>query len=424
MSTSESVVGAVRPSWGQRLVGVEGLRAVAATSILVLHAWIQASPDGVHELGPFGSYVGRNLGVGLTLFFTLSGFLLYRPFAEAILEGGRWPGALGFLRRRALRILPAYWAILLSVAFVLQVARRSPDDVTLGALTDPVTLLQDLLLVQSYTPGSVHTGIGPAWSLVVEAAFYLALPVIALMAAHTARGRSPRGRLLAALLPGAMLLAVGVITKLWASGIATGPNFTVGDTSGWDLVLVRSFLYHADLFAFGMTAAVVMLAVDGAREGQERRLRRAAGGGALVIGGIALLLNARGSIGTLPFATMTALACGLVVLFVVLRAAPSPGPVVRLLESRAFVFAGVISYSLYLWHEPLTGWLREHGLTFAGPGGVAVNVMLVFAVSAALATLTYRFVEAPALRRKTRFAPRMRRGREVAPEPAEAQAAP
>jgi peptidoglycan/LPS O-acetylase OafA/YrhL len=83
-----------------------------------------------------------------------------------------------------------------------------------------------------------------------------------------------------------------------------------------------------------------------------------------------------------------------------------PPPTLRLLESRALVAIGVVSYSLFLWHEPLVRFLRAHSLTLGGPGGLVGNLVVVGIVAGVLSALTYRFVEAPALRhaRRTRIA--------------------
>jgi peptidoglycan/LPS O-acetylase OafA/YrhL len=76
-----------------------------------------------------------------------------------------------------------------------------------------------------------------------------------------------------------------------------------------------------------------------------------------------------------------------------------PRPV-RLLESRALVAVGVVSYSLFLWHDPIIFWLRAHGLTMGGWDGILVNLLVTSVIAGALSTLTYRFVERPALKRK------------------------
>jgi peptidoglycan/LPS O-acetylase OafA/YrhL len=72
------------------------------------------------------------------------------------------------------------------------------------------------------------------------------------------------------------------------------------------------------------------------------------------------------------------------------------------LETRVLVAIGVVSYSVFLWHEPLIRSLTDAGVTFDGTKGFAANVLLVFAVTMLLAALTYRYVERPALLRKQR----------------------
>src|SRR6266702_5271766 len=113
-SPIEMRLGSVRPSMGRRLPGVEGLRAIAACSILVFHAWGLTPTHGT-RLGPFDRFV-PDLQFGVVLFFTLSGFLLYRPFAAAILRAELRPSLRSYVRNRALRIVPAYWFILLACA--------------------------------------------------------------------------------------------------------------------------------------------------------------------------------------------------------------------------------------------------------------------------------------------------------------------
>src|SRR5437867_250399 len=98
----------VDPSGSERLPGIQGVRAVSALSILLLHIWL-LSP---YKHGPLYHYVYANLPVGVTLLFILSSFLLYRPFAAAILRARPLPSIRTYLVNRALRILPAYWIVL------------------------------------------------------------------------------------------------------------------------------------------------------------------------------------------------------------------------------------------------------------------------------------------------------------------------
>ena len=75
---------------------------------------------------------------------------------------------------------------------------------------------------------------------------------------------------------------------------------------------------------------------------------------------------------------------------------------VRVLEARPLVAAGVVSYSIFLWHEPLIRWLDEHDLTVAGRSGWLLNLLVAFTITVVASTLTYRLIEAPALRLKFR----------------------
>lgn len=97
-------------------------------------------------------------------------------------------------------------------------------DLQLGSLAArPGLLVRDAFLVQNYDPGTILTGIGPAWSLAIEAVFYLALPILVLVAfalARRAKKESRRRRL--ALLPPVVMLIVGFSGKLVASTVVPG----------------------------------------------------------------------------------------------------------------------------------------------------------------------------------------------------------
>jgi peptidoglycan/LPS O-acetylase OafA/YrhL len=394
---------AVPPSSGSRLPGIEGARAVAAGSVLVYHCWLFGSPEATSpRLGPLTGLM-PHLALGVILFFSLSGFLLYRPFAAAVLRAAPGPGIGGYLRNRALRILPAYWVILLLTGVALQVAllREDASALQLGSLArQPDTMVKNVLLVQSYDPNTLLTGIGPAWSLVIEAAFYLALPVLATLAMTLARPATSRaGRRLAALAPAAAMLLLGLGGKAVAHLVA-------GSSSGWEAdwpsVLARSFLANADLFAFGMALAVLHTEVRDGAVTLPRwwRAGALAAAGATALAAVWIVPEGMG-LGVAKYDVLMAVSCSLLLAIVVL---PDPGPSRRrllwLLDTRPLVMIGLVSYSLFLWHEPLVYWLREHGLTRPGPGGFVVNLVVLAAGAGALAALTYRFVERPAMARK------------------------
>ena len=126
----------------------------------------------------------QDLAYGVILFFTLSGFLLYRPFAAAILRGDPLPSLRRYLLNRALRILPAYWVILFFSAMVLGSVLfwDSSGNLANGRLLDLGLIPRAAFFLQDYFPSTLLLGIGPAWSLAVEVVFYCALPMLALLA--------------------------------------------------------------------------------------------------------------------------------------------------------------------------------------------------------------------------------------------------
>ena len=66
------------------------------------------------------------------------------------------------------------------------------------------------------------------------------------------------------------------------------------------------------------------------------------------------------------------------------------------------VYAGLVSYSVYLWHEPAIRWLDAHGLTLNGGWGFIGNVGIVATVVLIIATVSYYLVERPAMRIRRR----------------------
>ena len=170
----------VPPTTGSRLPHIDGARALAASSIVVYHVWRYGAAGGPPSLGPPGR-VMPHLALGVTLFVTLSGFLLYRPFAAALARGRPRPDLAAYLRNRALRILPAYWFILLITGLVMGTTLVRYDLQRGSLASRPSLLVRDAFLVQNTIPRRPD-GIGPAWSLAIEVAFYLALPILGLVA--------------------------------------------------------------------------------------------------------------------------------------------------------------------------------------------------------------------------------------------------
>jgi peptidoglycan/LPS O-acetylase OafA/YrhL len=387
----------VRP--GSRIAGIEGLRALAAGAIVLLHGFALLAGAGLFSTAFLLQFVGAPLIDGVTLFFVLSGFLLWRPFASAIALGRTLPSLRRYARNRFLRIFPAYWAILAVSALVLHSVRLVPlsADPLVGALHDPGLLLKDALLVQELSPTTLSSGIEPAWSLSVELTFYLLLPLLGLLAAWIAtRGATRRSRLAAGLAPAALLTLVALVGKLAATFAVPGPEGVLGDT--WHSVLDRSFLTHADLFAVGMLVAVLRVEHEHGRFELTPRMRMVAN--CALVYALPIAFACFYSLPNYVGEPMTALLFAVLVTRIVTSpAGERPWAFARFLERRPLVAAGTVSYSAFLWSFPATAFLAQHGLALRGQAlwHVPVNEAIVCSVVAVLSAITYLAVERPAL---------------------------
>jgi peptidoglycan/LPS O-acetylase OafA/YrhL len=387
-----------------RLSEVEGLRGVAAWSIVVFHVWVFSSPAVLGwNLGPLTAFVSPLQG-GVTLFFVLSGFLLYRPIAAALLDERAPPPVLRYLFNRALRILPAYWAILVLTAFVLHSASlgSSGSRVSGGAI-GMKTFLLDALLIHTYSPHAIWSGILPTWSLTVEITFYLALPILGAAALFYARGPArSRRRIIAALAPVLTLFGVGVIGKILVSVFSPGVHrATSGDLHA---VLDRSFLTHADLFGFGMAAALIVLLWERDIGSSLRSVLAERGGRPLAYIGLPLIFLGFYLIPPYLYESLVAAFVAIVLVRILAIRDSTDAPGRTLLTHRWTLTAGRHSYSVFLWNYPLLAFLSMRGLLFEGEGAWAFlgNLGLATFAIAVLSALTYRFIEAPALRLKRR----------------------
>lgn len=116
-------------------------------------------------------WIGRVWGrfdLAVALFFALSGFLLWRPHAAAARGVGERPSTRRYFLSRAARILPAYWVAVILILWLLPGAG--------GGLT---VWWANLALVQVFVPLTLTEGLTQMWSLSVEVAFYMVLPLIA-----------------------------------------------------------------------------------------------------------------------------------------------------------------------------------------------------------------------------------------------------
>lgn len=175
VSEAEDAQGGLEQTAGvDRVASLTGVRAVAALLVVGTHA---AYTTGKYTHGYWG-LVGARMEIGVPMFFVLSGFLLFRPWVKAAATGSPWPSVRRYARNRVRRIMPAYVVTVL-IAYVLYHYREAgpnPGHSWLG-------LTRNLTLTQIYTDGYLgkylHQGLTQMWSLAVEAAFYVTLPLLA-----------------------------------------------------------------------------------------------------------------------------------------------------------------------------------------------------------------------------------------------------
>lgn len=308
---------------------------------------------------------------GVDVFFVISGFLITAGILEG-LESGAF-SLLVFYRRRAQRILPALFVVLLAClpaawAWLLptDMKRFCESLVGLSAFASNVMF--------ALTGGGGYFGTATemmpllhTWSLSVEEQFYALLPVLLVLAWRL----GPRG--VRILVPA--LFALSLVAAL--RGVAAGDSkaFYLLPSRAWEL----------------LGGALLALAPGRGRVGSAPAWLREVGtaaGLAMIVGAVAVFDSRTpfaGGRAMLPFAgTLLVLACGERSLLAR-----------RVLGHRFPVGIGRISYSAYLWHQPLFAFARHRQVAEPGPLLMAV----LAAASLGLGYLTWRWVETPARRR-------------------------
>jgi len=343
---------------GERRSGrIESLRASAALAVLGAHGLL-AGGGYHHGLSRTLATAGS---LGVFLFFALTGYLLFLPFARRSSGDGRPIDLRRYALNRALRVLPLYYFVL--VVFMLVNEHG-------GTFTQ---WWRFTTFSQSFFTDTVSTVDGPMWSLVVEIQFYALLPALAFAIALAAR----RSRAIAA----AVIAAAGLLSALvWWNKVNNAP---VADLR-WRYSLPTTFFN----FTPGMLLALARL------ELLERPRTRLPSSTSLLVAGVACWgLATQVPRFQQPLAALAAL---LVVGAVVLPV--RDGVLVRALDARVLVVIGIASYSLYLWHYPIVFSLGRH--LDAGPVGV-VLASVVVCIPVALAS--YALVERPFLGQRRRW---------------------
>jgi peptidoglycan/LPS O-acetylase OafA/YrhL len=371
--------------------GFDGLRAIAALLVVVVHV---GAASGYTFRSQLGRYTSRG-EIGVSVFFLISGFLLYRPFVAAAFTGRDGPNVRHYLVRRALRIFPLYWVAL--IVTYLFTGWESVHGIS--------GFLQNALFLQVYSKDWVFHGITQAWSLCIEVTFYLMLPVWAagMRRLDRRRGRphNPGSVLRRELTALAVLYVASLLFRFWVVASPTGPTQTA-----------RSWLpAWSDHFALGMGLAVVGTYVT--QTGTVPKVLRwiARPGGDLACWALAAftfwLVASQVGLTTDPLAVGGAgtdvarqVLYGLFAFFLLLPAVfgtPRTGLVRRLLASHVLSLIGLVSYGIYLWHQLVVREIQAHTSWKVLDSPFLPLLATTVVVTIAVSTVTYLLVERPGI---------------------------
>lgn len=355
-----------KPARGERYP-LDSIRALAAISVLLFHAYQNNWVDGQHTWDGLAHSIMVSTDLAVDLFFVISGFLLWIPVSRALLAGRTQRSGRQLVARRAARLLPLY-------VIVLLVAWAIANPGLPGHWQD---LVAHLTMTHVYSDQYIFWTVGPTWTLAIEfhafVAVGLMLPLISLATPRLAT----RGRRLAVL--------AGIPIALGTIGLAYLTWHIAARTPHTEWTVWFGPVAKMHLFALGMGLAVVCAA--GVRIG--RSSRRALVAIALVTVVVGVLSRDRiDEIDAQWLHVAFGVMCAAVLAAIVLTKDTQP----RWLTWGPTVWIGVLSYSIYLVHEPILKWLRSTGAL--PPMGTTIGIVVTAALTLGLTLVVARIVNA------------------------------
>jgi len=340
---------------------IDGLRALAVVPVILFHAGFRAFSGGF---------------VGVDVFFVISGYLITSLILAEVARGNF--SLTSFYERRARRILPALFLVMAACIPAAWVYLLPSDMKSFSESLAAVSVFASNVLFYNengyFAADAELKPLLHTWSLAVEEQFYVLFPLLLLAAWRLGR------RWTVALLALVGLLSLGLAQ--WGASVNPEATFLLLPTRVWELLMGALIAFYCD--ARQSPAGGV---------GANPRISEVAG----FVGVAMILLAVFAFDRETPFPGVYALLPTIGTALVILFAHPRSG-VGKLLGSRTFVGLGLISYSAYLWHQPLFAFARQRSL--AEPGRALLLGLAFLAI--VLAGLSWRYVERP-FRDRTRF---------------------
>jgi peptidoglycan/LPS O-acetylase OafA/YrhL len=331
---------------------IDGLRAIAVVAVILFHAGVGVVSGGY---------------VGVDVFFVISGYLI-TSIILADLARERFTFG-GFYERRVRRIFPALFLVT-AVTSILSWFLLLPQEMRDYGQSVVATMLSAAnvffyLKSDYFAPDVDLFPMIHMWSLAVEEQFYIVFPFVLLTIVRTGRSRW---------LPTALVLTIfaSLATSVWLQQWDASADFFLPFSRAWELAL---------------GALVAVRAGPVRRFFADRRMwaRLAEFTGIALIAGSILLMDR-----TTPFPGWFALP-PVIGTALIIAASSADTPVGRMLSLRPVVGIGLLSYSAYLWHQPLFALARSyHGFPLHW-GVFAALIGLTFVLS----FLSWKYVEQP-----------------------------
>ncbi|UVO50748.1 acyltransferase [Sphingomonas sp. SUN019] len=327
---------------------IDGLRAIAVTSVVLYHAGVPFLQSGF---------------VGVDIFFVISGFLI-----GGIIYRGASADTFSFATfyaRRARRILPALLAVIVATmlagAILLSPAEYTGLSKSAAAAAGAVSNIRFWKSISYFTPTAELDPMLMTWSLGVEEQFYIAFPFVLLALRHR-----------------------GLAAHLWCLGLLSALSFAACVVLTKQQPSAAFYLLPTRAWELGVGTIIAVLVANG------RLIVRGRAASVLAVIGLAAIAASLTMFDhQTPFPGVAAMlpVFGAAALLLT----ETSGVNTRLLSNRAAVGVGLISYSWYLWHWPVMAFMRTSAIVSPSPVAMGAAVIATFA----MAVLSWRFIEQP-----------------------------